>query len=380
MSLNRISILIILFSLLIFSCKQDEKKQFKFEISGNLTSYESQEILLQSDEINGIKTLFIAEKNEGNFYIKSKKSLPVNQYYLKIGNATQRIPILIDNTNVTVYLDNLDLQESHTIGNSDYQKSYTNYKSTCKTTQDLFSYQKKFIQLNKNTELGAIVLKEILGDSKWRLEQTSSLFSELAPFIQKSDLGKEIDTYITAGLERLKIEKTTSKQVTEEIVVNKPKPQTSEKETPKKENSITNTSENITEYAPFFYADNLSGVEISAKDIFKNNKVTLIDFWASWCAPCRAQNPDFVKLYNQYHHKGFEILSVSEDKDLNNWQVAVSLDKMKWKHVIDDYKRIANMYHVKAIPYALLVDQNGGIIAKKITPNQLESILQSRLK
>jgi len=357
--------------ILFLSCKSEEKNHIKFEISGNLESYDSKEIVLQSDEINGIKTIFIAKKLNGNFYIKSKKSLPINQYYLKIGTDVKRIPVLIDNTDVNIYLDNLDLNDSFTKGNSEYQKTYANYISKAKNTQNLFAYQKHFVENNKNTELGAIVLKDLLGKTAWRLQQSKSLFDGLAPLIQKSDLGKEIDTYITAGLETLKKEKFKQEKNTEEIVVSKPKPAVEKIIT-----SNINLKNEITEYAPYFYATNLASSELSAKTIFNKNKLTLIDFWASWCAPCRAQNSDLLRLYKKYHTKGFEILSVSEDKDLNSWQVAVTVDNMNWLHVKDDYKRIANMYKVNAIPYALLVNEQGGIIAKKVSVNQLESLLQ----
>lgn len=353
--------------MLLASCKSDENK-IKFEISGNLESYGSQDVMLQNDDI---KTLFIAEKQNGNFYIKSKKNLPVDLYYLKIGENQKRIPILIDNTDVSVYLNNLNLNDSYTSGTSDYQKIYSSYKSATKTTTNLFAYQKIFIEKNKNTELGAIVLKEVLGKTEWRLEQSKILFEQLATFIQKSDLGKEIDTYITAGLETLKKE-NKEEQSTEEVIITKPKLQTNT--TPK---PTINLATEITDYAPYFYANNLNGTEISAKTVFNKNKFTLLDFWASWCMPCRAQNPDLVRLYNKYHEKGFEILSISEDKDINDWQVAVTVDKMNWLHVKDDYKRIANMYKVKAIPYGLLVDNQGGIITKKISISRLENLLQT---
>jgi thiol-disulfide isomerase/thioredoxin len=369
--LKRLTLVYVFFiSIILFSCKSNKKSDIIFEISGNLESFESQEILLQSNDIDGVKTLFIAEKQNGKFSIKSKTNLPINQYYLKVGNSPKYIPVLIDNTDITVYLDNLDLDNSYTKGTSEYQVIYSKYKSASKRTEDLFVYQKKFIETNKNTELGAIALKELLGKTKWRLEQSKIIFDQLAPFIQKSDLGKEIDTYITTGLESIIKEPIKNKPVTGEVSIAK-----------SKTIDIISTSDEysyskITSYAPYFYANTLNREELSAKAIFNRNKLTLIDFWASWCAPCRAQNPDLIVLYNKYHNDGFEILSIAEDKNLNNWQAAVTEDQMNWQHVIDDYKRIANMYQVKSIPYALLVNKQGGIISKKVSIGKLKSLLQ----
>ena len=363
-------IYILSIGLLLFSCKSEKNKHIKFEISGNLESYEQQKIVLQSDEVNEPKNLFVATKKNGYFYIRSKKNLPINQYYLKIGDAEKRIPILIDNTDLKVYLDNLDLDNSYTKGASEYQKAYSNYKSTSKIAKNIFAYQKMFIENNNNTELGAIVLKDILGKTQWRLEQSKVLYDQLAPFIQKSNLGEEIDTYITAGLENLKKEALKTKVTAKEIIITKP-------QLNKKPINTSNLSKEISDYAPYFYADDLNGSELSVKTVFNKNKLTLIDFWASWCAPCRVQNPDLIRFYNKYHSKGFEILSVSEDKDSNNWRDAIALDQMGWLHVKDDYKRIANMYKVKTIPHALLVNKQGGIIVNKVSMKQLEKLLQS---
>jgi len=131
----------------------------------------------------------------------------------------------------------------------------------------------------------------------------------------------------------------------------------------------------ITEYAPYFFGNGLDGNEMSAKNIFSKNKLTLIDFWASWCRPCRAQNPDLVRLYNKYHAKGFDILSVAEDKKDSNWKNAIMQDNMTWNHINDDYKRIATMYKISTIPHAILVNNQGGIISKKVSSTELERLL-----
>ncbi len=82
-----------------------------------------------------------------------------------------------------------------------------------------------------------------------------------------------------------------------------------------------------------------------------------------------------IQLYNKYHLKDFEILSVSEDNDPNNWQVAIASDQMNWLHIKNNYKRIANMYKVRTIPHALLGNKQGGIIANKVSMGQLEKII-----
>lgn len=108
-------------------------------------------------------------------------------------------------------------------------------------------------------------------------------------------------------------------------------------------------------------------------------KVTLVDFWASWCGPCRRENPNIVKAYNAYHAKGFEILGVSLDKDKDKWLQAIKDDQLTWQHV-SDLKgwdcAILKDYAVNFIPQNFLLDKEGKIIAKNLTGEQLEAKLK----
>ena len=218
----------------------------------------------------------------------------------------------------------------------------------------------------------------MLGDTKWRLEQTQMLYNQLDADIQSGIIGQEISQFIENGLKNITASTTfkdsLNEKIKEKVVDDIKKPNAIPAKTPKVEEVIA-IEPAITEYVPYFYGNGLDGNEISAKAIFTKNKVTLIDFWASWCRPCRAQNPDFVRLYNKYHTKGFEILSIAEDKKDANWREAITQDNMTWMHINDGYKRIATMYNIRTIPHAILVNNQGGIIAKKVSSGELERLL-----
>lgn len=107
-------------------------------------------------------------------------------------------------------------------------------------------------------------------------------------------------------------------------------------------------------------------------------QIVLVDFWASWCGPCRKENPNVVKMYNKYKEKGFEILSVSLDKDKNRWLNAIEKDKLTWSHVSDlkGWKNeAALLYGVRSIPETILLDSEGKIIARKLRGPMLEQKL-----
>jgi thiol-disulfide isomerase/thioredoxin len=106
-------------------------------------------------------------------------------------------------------------------------------------------------------------------------------------------------------------------------------------------------------------------------------KVVLIDFWASWCGPCRKENPNVVAMYSKYRDKGFEIFSVSLDKDRESWLKAIAKDNLSWPNHVSDLKywksEGAAAYGVTSIPFTVLVDKKGKIIAKKLRGEELEN-------
>ncbi|MHC1708194.1 MAG: redoxin family protein [Bacteroidales bacterium] len=108
-------------------------------------------------------------------------------------------------------------------------------------------------------------------------------------------------------------------------------------------------------------------------------KVVLIDFWASWCGPCRKENPHVVGLYKKYHEKGFDIFGVSLDRDGKNWKKAIKDDGLIWTHVSDLLywkSEPAKVYGVNAIPSTFLIDREGKIIGKKLRGESLSKKLE----
>ena len=115
----------------------------------------------------------------------------------------------------------------------------------------------------------------------------------------------------------------------------------------------------------------------------QKGKVILLDFWASWCGPCRAANKHLVKLYDKYKSKGFEIFSVSLDQEKKDWQKAIAKDKMSWMHVIDPRGSNAKTlfdWNVSVIPTTFLINRKGDVVAIDVQEKELDKAIGNLLK
>ena len=136
------------------------------------------------------------------------------------------------------------------------------------------------------------------------------------------------------------------------------------------------TGFNQGEVAPDFVQKTPDGKDLKLSDL--RGKIVLVDFWASWCGPCRRENPHVKKLYEKYKEQGFEVLGVSLDRTKASWEKAIEKDGLEWAHVSDlkGWKNeVAKMYSVSSIPHTILLDQEGRIIARKLRSPQLEQVL-----
>lgn len=130
-----------------------------------------------------------------------------------------------------------------------------------------------------------------------------------------------------------------------------------------------------------FEGETLDGTKMKLSQILKSKKLVLLDFWASWCAPCLREMPEIADLYHKYQEKGFEIVGISLDKERVPWKNTVENKKMTWIQLIDSdmSNSIANIYEVVAIPHTILIDENGTIVATKLRGKELKDKVETLL-
>ncbi|WP_432711626.1 TlpA family protein disulfide reductase, partial [Pedobacter sp.] len=125
------------------------------------------------------------------------------------------------------------------------------------------------------------------------------------------------------------------------------------------------------------------GQTLSLKEVINNHKYILLDFWASWCGPCRKENPNVFKTFTDFKDAGFTVMSVSLDDNADKWKSAIKTDGMPWYHVssLQRWQEPAAMlYGVQAIPENLLIDQKGKIVASNLRGEALYAKIQELLK
>jgi peroxiredoxin len=202
-------------------------------------------------------------------------------------------------------------------------------------------YKKEFLKENNNTLFAALLISEMVSRKELTPTEATAYIDKMDPKLAAS----EIVTDLKTNLNKMK-------------------------------------KADVGNAAPDFSAPTPTGETMSLKDAL--GKYTIIDFWASWCKPCRVENPNVVKVYNKYHDKGLNIISVSLDKagQKDKWIQAIADDKMDWYHVSNLQfwqDPIAQQYNVRSIPATFLLDENGMIIDKDLRGAALEAKIATLL-
>lgn len=323
-----------------------------------------------------------------NKQFKFKGTIPNPDYYSLSSNlSNKRFKLLVDASVIDVFL-NETTENSSSYSSTPIQKEYATYakkmygfrnkgvdlyynlkgdfssanisklkKDRSKLFTESGQYTAEHITANPQTYFSALLIRDNI--ETYDKTKMRGFYNNLTPELKNLAFVKAIDAVL--------IEKET--------VISKPTPA-------KTTTTVVAKTAPSGEYRPKAYSvkgKNQYGETMSLNSI-PRGKVVLLDFWASWCGPCRATNPDLVQLYNKYNEDGLEIMSVSMDKGIPEWMNAINTDNLTWQyHVLDKNKTIAFRYGVESIPYKILIDKKGNIASDKISGRKLEARIKQLL-
>ncbi len=352
-------------AIVLVSCQSND---YTLNISADVED-ENQIFLIALDDSNQPQTIDTLIVKEGVANYTNSIELPEMHYLLLDGNRDV-VPVVLEPGKITVEMYKDSIQASKVSGTKSNSEFKRYISETTPLIDDLFGIQ--------NEMRNAMVSRDSLAfvDLQEQLNEMQTKFTDF----QVDYVTNNVDSYIsTLILEQLILNKGVEEEEAQKIFnafdsslkktkagikINNilfPKIE----EAPEEVESNQDDDVSVGAVAPDFSAPNLDGESQSLYTTL--GKYTLVDFWASWCGPCRVESPKLVSVYNRYKNKGLTVLSVSLDKDDSSWRKAIENDKLDWNHV-SNLKRwedpIAKLYGVTSIPQLFLLDENGKIVAK----------------
>ena len=353
--------------LILFVSCQSTSGDYTINISADVED-DHQIFLVNFDESNKpnvIDTLYV---KDGLTSYSGVSKLPDYQS-LWVDGIRGSVPVFVEPGEITVELYKDSIQASKVSGT----KTNVAFKRYIDEINPLF---KSFYDI-QNEMRNAMVSRDSLGykDLEEQLKEMETKFNDYQIDYTKSNP----DSYISAMvLIQLVMNKAIENEAAYEIyngfskTIKKTKSAVkiyelvAPKEAEETEEAAQDGEVNVGDKAPDFSAPNPNDIAVSLNTSL--GKLTVLDFWASWCGPCRVDSPNLVKVCNTYKDKGLAIVGISLDQQKESWKKAIDNDKLDWTHV-SYLKRwddpIAAIYGVRSIPQLFLLDENGVVIAKE---------------
>lgn len=351
---------LIVFTILLAACSTPGPH---FTVNGDIQGADSITFLLQKSEGGKFVTIDSAFAKQGSFKMKGGAVKYPEMVMLTAKNTPMRTSFYLENSDITI-TGKLDSLFNAKVTGSKTQDEYRGLINENKALSDKYSkiyndYQlanqkgdtAKVSQIRKEAQTIENEMTQLQKDfikSHPASFVTPSLIQGLSYDLSASELESYLNELDTA-VANTPIAKTLKARV-----------------------ELMKTVE-VGQKAPDFTLNDPEGKPISLSSQI-GSKLLLIDFWAGWCGPCRRENPNLVKVYNEFHKKGFNVLGVSLDQSRDEWVKAIADDKLTWPQVSDlQYwnSAAARLYAVNSIPANFLLDQNGVIIARNLRGEEL---------
>ncbi len=359
-----------LFASLAISCTQEEKKSL--QIDATLEGAEGKTIIVylsDSAKFKAVDTLKFATNN-----IKWEHEL-TGQTVVRMMEPESRngIDIFADNNKFTITGEYSKLRDMKIETLSPSYADYAKFEEVLAPINSKLTEEfKKYNEVSKTKDEEAIkASSEAYQAIREEIKTTKNNFIKengdktVAAFIAYREIGYATFEEVKAILNNLNAEKLKDDGFYQAI-----------KAKYEKLESVSEGKEALD-----FTLNDPNGNSISLSSF--RGKLLLLDFWASWCGPCRKENPHVVEIYEEFKDKGFDILGVSLDSNKDKWTKAIEDDGLVWNHVSDLKgwgSEVAALYSVKGIPHTILIDANGIIVAKNLRGEELKNKIAELLK
>ena len=352
------------FGLILFSCGNDEE----IKITANVEGVEDGTKVYRStmgEENNAVPKDTVELKN-GKFEFSLKNAVPQELGVIRIDNVNTNIFYINDDQSIDfdIYPDSAKTYEVNAGKNNKLMSEYLDMMNAYRS--EMLNYQ--------NLLRAATVQQDQAEVSAVRNEMRSFENEKMKEIKAFADENTESVVSMIVYSDLLNQKKVNNKELKEfyDSTSNEVKDHQMGRMMKKKIAQFNATD--IGAVAPNFSGPTPDGGELELHKSLK--KLTLVDFWASWCKPCRIENPNIVSIYNDYKDKGFHVIGVSLDRQNQEqkWLDAIEEDQLTWDHVshLKFWKEpIAVQYGVRSIPQAYLLDEDGVIVGKNLRGNQL---------
>lgn len=367
----------ILISVIVSSCNANggSKKEGNIKITGTLENVEGKKVILERFVNNQPEIADTSIVQENGFFDIAFDASETDFYRLSLSPQNATILILTPDETISIKGDGTTMSEGLTIEGSNNTKLLWQYYA------ESSNYGKRGQELRgkiqamspDNADERQALIDEFnsvnAAFSNYTKEFITQNSSSLAIFPALGNLNIETDLdYFTLARDGLKANYSESNLYN---TLNQQIEQYQAAKLKEKMFDPGNEVPNITQNDP-------NGNPISLYNL--RGSVVLLDFWASWCRPCRMENPNVVRLYNKYKKDGFDVYSVSLDKTKDKWVAAIEADGLVWPNHVSDLKywksEAAQLYNVTSIPFTVLLDREGKVIGTKLRGPQLEAKLK----